>query len=78
MGLCQAQQQQQHASKAPAGPRQPPPPPPPAANGAAHMQGLFSSGMPLLSMFCDCSVFLQLSPVYLLGVYTLVVPGNTS
>ena len=48
MSSSQAQQQQQHhASKAPAGQKQPPPPPQPAANGAAHMQGLFSSGLNL-------------------------------
>lgn len=53
MGSPQAQHQQQqlhqqpHASRAPAGQKQPPPPPQPAANGAAHMQGLFSSGLNL-------------------------------
>ena len=51
MGSSQAhhqqQPQQQHASRAPPGLKQPPPPLQPAANGAAHMQGLFSSGLNL-------------------------------
>lgn len=40
----QQQQQQQHAGKKPAVFKQLPPPQQPAANGAPHMQGIFSSG----------------------------------
>ena len=40
------QQQQQHPSKAPGGLKQLPPPQQPSSNGAAHMQGIFSSGLP--------------------------------